>query len=288
MTATYSPGLGQVRTAAPTRERSAFDLPDVISAALVPLMVAASLGGLLIDSLYRDNAWAREANRGNDVATLAVGVPILVVSLLLARRGSVHARLVWFGMVAFNVYNYAFYLFAVSFNKFFLVYATLTTASLITLVLAASHMSGRARLADGARVRLVGGYMCIVGGMFAVLWTIQSLQFAATGELPTLLTNAQIPTNPVFALDFTLIIPGFLIGAGLLLRRHAWGLVLGVVMNVLGFVYMVALTFGGGFQSNAGIADSTWIGVPWVPLALTSVVATVLVLRQIQPQAGQP
>ena len=64
--------------------RNAFRL----SVAIAILMVVASAAGLLIDGLYTDGVWAREALRGGDLTTLAVAVPVLIGSLVLARRGS--------------------------------------------------------------------------------------------------------------------------------------------------------------------------------------------------------
>jgi hypothetical protein len=59
-----------------------------LSWALVPLMSAASLAGLLWEGLYRDAEWAQAAWFGNDLVTLFVAVPSLAASLVLARRGS--------------------------------------------------------------------------------------------------------------------------------------------------------------------------------------------------------
>jgi len=75
------------------RERAVRSLRTglVLSAAIAALMVAASVLGLAIDHLYREGAWAREAFRGGDVVTLALVVPVLIVSLVRARRGSVRA-----------------------------------------------------------------------------------------------------------------------------------------------------------------------------------------------------
>jgi hypothetical protein len=87
-------------------------------------------------ALYRDNTWSKAAFRGGDLATLVLTVPVLVVALAMARRGNSGARLVWLGVLVFNVYNYAFYVFGTTFNKLFLLYAALLGASILTLVFA--------------------------------------------------------------------------------------------------------------------------------------------------------
>lgn len=59
---------------------------------------------------------------------------MLVAALVLARRGSGRAQLVWLGMLAYTLYNYAFYLFGAAFNSLFLVYAALFTLSVFALL----------------------------------------------------------------------------------------------------------------------------------------------------------
>jgi len=62
--------------------------PETVSAVIAALMTFASLGGLFLPGLYRDNTWATAAFRGNHLATLLFAVPVLAVALVLARRGS--------------------------------------------------------------------------------------------------------------------------------------------------------------------------------------------------------
>ena len=106
--------VGDLRRAKPGL-RAAYRL----SGAIAVLMVIASAAGLLVDGLYRDGPWAREALRGGDLTTMAVAVPILVTSLLLARRGSRAAQAVWLGALAYSLYNYAYYVFGAAFNDIF-------------------------------------------------------------------------------------------------------------------------------------------------------------------------
>jgi hypothetical protein len=92
------------------------------------------------------------------------------------------------------------------------------------------------------------------------------------------ITDSGIHTSIVFGLDLTLIVPAFLIRAALLWRGRSAGLVLGVSLNVLGVIYMVALACAGGFQANAGISGHSWAAFPYIELAVTSIIATVLLL----------
>jgi hypothetical protein len=253
--------------------------PGIVSAVIAVLMTFASLGGLFLPDLYRDNTWATAAFRGNDLATLALAVPVLAAALVLARRGSQRARLVWFAVLAYNVYNYAFYLFGTAFNDFFLLYAALESLSLIALAFAIPAIAAIRWPVRRARARVVAGYMAAVGVMFGAMWVVQAVQFLASGTVPKVIGDSGLHTSIVFALDLTLIVPAMLTGAVLLWRGHPAGMVLGVVMNVIGVLYMAALACVGAFQAHAGISGVSWAAPPYLELAITSLAACWLLLH---------
>ena len=85
-------------------------------------MVVQSVLGLVFQDQSRDVEWIKATWFGNDWVTLVVAVPLLVIALVMARRGSVPGLLSWLGLVGYAVYNYAYYLFGAALNAFFLLY----------------------------------------------------------------------------------------------------------------------------------------------------------------------
>src|ERR1700682_6720730 len=82
-------------------------VPAWLSVALVPFVALAAGTGLLVPGFYRDApTWVSQA-RGQDLVTLVVGVPLLVVGLIGARRGSVRCLLLWLGAVGYMALAYA-------------------------------------------------------------------------------------------------------------------------------------------------------------------------------------
>jgi hypothetical protein len=73
--------------------------PYTLTTALAALMVFQSVLGLVFQEQYRDVEWIKATWFGNDWVTLVVAVPLLVIALLMARRGSVRALFSWLGLV---------------------------------------------------------------------------------------------------------------------------------------------------------------------------------------------
>ena len=103
-------------------------VPYILSAVLAALMVVQSVLGLVFQGQYRDVEWIRATWFGNDWVTLVMVVPLLVASLLLARRGSIRGLLLWLGMLGYGAYNYAYYLLGAALNAFFQLYIVAQTA----------------------------------------------------------------------------------------------------------------------------------------------------------------
>ena len=96
--------------------------PGILAMVVAGLMGIQATLGLIFSGQYRDVVWIRETWFGNDWVTLVVAVPALVLASRIAARGSSRAHVVRLGLLAYAVYNYAFYLFGAALNVFFPVY----------------------------------------------------------------------------------------------------------------------------------------------------------------------
>src|SRR5215208_466539 len=101
----------------------------------IAFLVAIAAGvGFFIEDLYRDAPVNAAQAVGQDLITLVVALPVLIVSAGLALHGSMRAHLVWLGALGYLVYTYASYALAIEFNSLFLVYVALLGLSLYTLI----------------------------------------------------------------------------------------------------------------------------------------------------------
>jgi hypothetical protein len=231
----------------------------VLSGAVAALAATASIGGLFLQGLYRDNAYVKAAWAGNDLVTLVVAVPTMIGAMTFAARGSARGELVWLCTLDYMVYNYAYYLFGAAFNWFFLLYVALFTTSMYALILGLIAIDPK-RISQGFRagtpVRWISGYMLFVALGLSAVYIGQSLAFVVSGVVPPLIAMVEHPTNVVFALDLSLLVPLLVLGAIWLLKRRPWGYVLSGIVLVKGAAYTLVLAVVAISAAGAGMPEA--------------------------------
>jgi hypothetical protein len=261
-----------------------------LSIMIAILAAAVSAVGLFADGFYRDNIWVSSQLRGNDVVTLFVAVPLLLIGMRFAKRGSLRGLLVWLGGLWYVFYNYLFYLFGSAFNELFLVYTALFSLSTLTLIFTltkidAEHIARQFR--DRAPVRWISGYMLFWAVFLGGLWIVQSVAFIITGQLPQSVIDAGGQTNVVFAIDLSIMIPALILAAVWLWKRQPWGYVLAVMMNIKGATYAFALVMMGVFAVREDIPGAADLTPLWIFFTLASLIATGFLLGNIRSGAEQ-
>jgi hypothetical protein len=256
--------------------------PYILSAALAALMVVQSVLGLVFPGQYRDAEWIRATWFGNDWVTLVVGAPLLVASLLLARRGSILGLLLWLGVLGYGAYNYAYYMLGAALNAFFPLYIVSLVLSAATLVLALSRIDV-AEVAASFRpktpVRIVGGYLVFVAAGLTFVWIGMWAAYVFAGR-PT-------PVEPeafklVAALDLTIMVPVLASGGVLLWRRRAWGYVVAAIAGIQGSLYLLVLSINSAVAIFRGLAEAPGELPLWGTLAVTTTAVTFLLLANVR------
>jgi len=274
MKPTTTVGVGTVRRTA-----------TVLTSVVVTAATIASIGGLTVPGLYTDDtAWATAALRGGDLVTLVLVVPSLVAATLLARRGSVRARLIWGGLLGYGVYNFAFYVFGAAFNDLFLAHIVAFSASVFALIAWAAELDPRgiaARFDARTPRRSVAVFLLAIAAVFATLWTTFSVTWAVTGHL-TLGAATLAGMHLVFALDLSLMAPSMAVGGVWLWRRKPWGYVLATALCVFGVAYQANLAAAGVFQTNAGVDGAKLVDPLGVAVLVAFLVAATVMLRRLR------
>jgi hypothetical protein len=193
--------------------------PACISSLVIALAVAAvSLAGLVsgFAGLYGSGSPLPQVSMGGDAANLLLGLPVLLGSMQLARRGSLLGLLLWPGALFYVLYASALYLLAAPFSVLFFGHVALITLSSWTLI-------GLVACIDGAEVR---GHLATAPAraVGAALVAIAVLAYAGlTGTAVAALGGGEPAMRPQWVVDYALGTPALLLGGVLLLRGAPLG-----------------------------------------------------------------
>jgi hypothetical protein len=197
-----------------------------LTAPIAVLLAVAAGGGLFVSGLYHDNDNLVAQALGQDLVSLMVVLPALIASALLARRGSARAWLVWLGGLAYLVYSYVTYAFAIRFNTLFLVYVALLGCSSYALIggLAATDLASiQAHFTPRTPVRGVSLYLAAVAGLFYILWLSEIVPALLAGVIPQSVLDSGTPANVVHVVDMAWLLPALAITAIMLWRKRPLG-----------------------------------------------------------------
>jgi len=225
----------------PEGTRHSLKIAYIASLAIALIMTVASIAGLLYGSDIYPGIETKLLPLfvGQDALNLIVGLPMLLGSMWLARRGSVIGLLLWPGALFYVLYDYGYYVLGAPFNAFFLPYIALMTLSAYTMVGVAISIDGeslRERLGGSVPSRLTGGFLVAVALLFITLWTAITLSALFSG------TDLDPIAHVVVIMDLTVQLPALLLGGILLWRREPFAYVISTALLLQAGVYLIGLS----------------------------------------------
>jgi hypothetical protein len=252
---------------------------------LLILLATAAGCGLLLDMYGDETAFARNAYQGADLVSVLLAVPLLLLGLRSARRGSVRGMLLLLGGLGYVTYQYG-YTFAYGWNRLFPVYLTLLALSAFTLAEMLIRLDIGAvmdSLDRRAPAVPVARFLLVLGLGLGLMEGLQVVVALVTGDPPSIVAQTGHPTSPVHILDVGLVVPLMLLASRWLSRRRPWGLVAAAVLLVKGVTVGLGLLAANAFAVLAGTTTDGPLNAVWVIIAAGSAWALVVLLRQVQP-----
>lgn len=218
-----------------------------------------------------------------DVVTLFIAIPVLIIALIGSLGGSYRSRHLLAGTAMYFLVTYLFYLAMGMYNRLFLVYAALTGLSFFTLflVLYQEKWEGvKDRFTGRAPAKFAGGFLVFNAVAIALLWL--------GVVVPPLLDGSVYPdsldhytTLIVQGYDLGLLLPLAMVSGILLIRRRDPGYLAGTTYLVFLSLLMTALTAKLIAMATEGVSVVPAIFI--IPLfALTAIVCSALMLRSIK------
>ena len=213
-------------------------LAYALSLVIALIMTVAAVVGLLYQTRIYPADETLYSWVATDVINLIVGLPLLLGSMWLARRGKLIGLLCWPGALLYVLYINTTRAIGVPFSVLFLPYLILVALSECTTIGLVASIDGEAvrrRLTGAVPERLAGG---ILAGL-AILWGLNTI-----GQIVTALTD-QMPVGAPevshWIADLTTLCPAWVIGGFLLWRRQALGYVAGAGSLLLGSILFIAI-----------------------------------------------
>jgi hypothetical protein len=219
---------------------------------------------------YWDTVSSTAQMQANDLVTLVLGLPMLVISFWLTLRGSLRGRLLLSGTLAFILYTYITMCFGAAYNPLFLVYVALFSLSLFALILSMMSFDLKslpAHFSEKLPRRGIAALLIFAAAFLSLAWLGRIAPTLFQGQIPAL---DNVTSMFIQAMDLGLIVPLCILAAILLLRRNAWGYLLASV-GMLKFLTM------GTAVSVMGI-NMVRMGVPASPVEL-AIFPTITILN---------
>ncbi|MDL1910478.1 hypothetical protein FBQ81_07260 [Chloroflexi bacterium CFX6] len=200
---------------------SEFHLSSIhtLSVVIAALMTLLSLAGLFFQPLLYPTQELQRAFVANDMVNLFIGLPVLLVSLSLYRRGKLIGSLFLPGALLYVTYNYLAYLIATWLAVQSLFYAALVGLSAVgvfQILASVDKESVRQRLHGAVPERFAGGVLMVFGLLFF---------FRGSGQVYSAFTESTSFFSPEMSVVYADLIttPLWIIGGWLLWRRQALG-----------------------------------------------------------------
>jgi len=196
---------------------------------------------------------------GQDMVTLVVAIPLLLVATVLANRGALAGRLLQAGVFWYFAYTYLLMAFGAAYNPSFLLYVTIYSAALVALILRLGEIDLPhlpMRFSSHFARRTIAWLLLGFATLLAALWLMRILQALLTNTAPAGLDSYS--TLFVQAGDLGLVVPLAVFAGVLLLRRRPIGYLLAAIVVVQGATFGLALI--------AMMVAMAWAGVALAPV----------------------
>jgi hypothetical protein len=180
----------------------------------------------------------------HDYITLFIGIPLLIISLFIARKGSLKGKFLLAGTVGYFLVTYLFYTVMAMYNQMFLAYVIIMGVSFFALLILIQSFNKKDLVnsfqAD-TPVKATGGFLIFNSIAIGLLWL--------SIIVPPLLDGAIIPVQAehyttliVQGLDLGILLPASFVCGILLMKKQPMGYLFAPVYFVFLSILMTALT----------------------------------------------
>jgi hypothetical protein len=220
---------------------------------------------------------------GQDIVTIILGIPLLLISLYLARKGRIKGKLLLTGALGYFLYTYVSYSFLSMYNSFFLIYAAIMSMSFFAFIL--SMMSYNLEslnlyFRDRMPVKPVGGLLIFIACILGLMWMKMIITPLISGTVPSELEH--YTTLTIQALDLGFVVPTAILSGILLIKRRSFGYLLATVISIKETTLLAAITAMIISQEAAGIHVGGAVIAAFSLFDLIIIACLVIIIRNVK------
>jgi hypothetical protein len=196
--------------------------------------------------------------KGQDAVVLFLGVPLLIIALILSQRGSLSGQLFLTGMLGYFLYVYASMALGASYNKLFLLYIIIFSASLFAFMQAFASVDLdliAARIPNQLPIRGLATFMFAAGSITLFVWGAPLVTALIRGGTPERMDS--YTTMVTFALDLAVITPATFLCAILVLRGEPLGYAISFPLLMTIILLAPQIILSTIFQKSVGVPFTT-------------------------------
>jgi hypothetical protein len=178
-----------------------------------------------------------------DIVTIILAAPLLIISLFLANKGLIKGRLLLSGTLGYFFYTYTSYSFLSMYNKFFLIYVALMSMSFFALTLMITSFdidNMKSYFNDKIPRKFIGGFLLFMSFVIGLMWIGKIGLAFLKGGYPEGLEY--YTTLPIQVLDLGFVIPIAIIAGIFLIKNKSLGYLLAPIMIIKEISMLTAIT----------------------------------------------
>lgn len=186
--------------------------------------------------LYQKGVYARDSVSmasqaiAQDVVTVIVAIPLLVISLWLVKKQNKKGMFLLTGTIGYFLYTYTSYAFLMVFNSLYLVYVILMALSFYAFILCLmelNRLDTKEFITERFPRKSLSSFFLVSGIMIMGMWLGRIVPALADGSAPTGLEHYS--TLGIQTLDLGFVVPACMVTAYLLRKGKKWGYLLAIV-----------------------------------------------------------
>ena len=237
------------------------------------------------EGLYKNDS-VTMASQGiaQDVVTLIMGIPLLLISLSISNKGLLKGKLLLTGTIGYFLYTYTSYSFLSMYNPMFLIYVILMSASFfafILLMLSFDMTSLSSHFNNKLPVKAIGGFLLFLSIAVALMWLKRILPSVFGSSVDTVGIE-HYTTLPIQALDLGFVLPATVLSAVLLMKRKPFGYLLSSVFIIKFITMLTAITAMVIGQAMVGVKMSLIEVVIFPVLNILIIYPLYIILKNIK------